>query len=289
MIEVDLAIITFNRPDEVLRAVESGREVGFRNIFVLDNGSNSPIQPIQGVEFIRSEENLGVCGGRNLLLRSSDSKFVLFLDDDAELYRPCDLNTLVSCFESDDQLSVLAGRVIRADGSIRPHEFPFRRVRRTTFPRRCGYFVGACFMVDRQLVVDAGGFDDSFFYGHEETDLSLRLAKRALWVQYNPQLQAIHSPSESGRSPSIQSLARQLRNRLILSRRSLPLLPRLVHQITWITFYLVKAIRHDKTGTGDIYRVVKESCGSNRPRIATERLPLGTSIGLHFRGYRIFW
>jgi len=284
-----VAIICFNRPQEVQSAVESCLGLGFAEIIVLDNGSSLPLPSISGARVIRSAENLGVCGGRNLLLSTANTEFVLFLDDDAVLERKSNMDVVIESYRADQSLAIIAGLISRQDGTIKPHEFPFRTVSQITKQRRCGYFVGACFIARRRALLEIDGFDPSFFYGHEETDLSLRLAAKSMNILYTPDLRATHAPSQLGRGPSIQSTCRQLTNRLTLAARSLPPLPRVLHQTIWTLYYLVWTLRHDRTNLAKVLAVASKFVTSTQNRTKQSGLDLRASIKLHRLGYRVFW
>jgi Predicted glycosyltransferases len=126
-LSVSLAVLTFNRDEECTRALESALRFGFKEILVLDNGSENRFESDLG-RVIRSSQNSGVSAGRNRLVSEATGDFVLFLDDDAVLDDSTDLTVLVSEFDKNPNLSVIAGLFQRPDG-VAPHEFPSRRWR----------------------------------------------------------------------------------------------------------------------------------------------------------------
>jgi len=286
---IEVAIICYNRPSEVQSAVQSCIAAGLTAVVVLDNGSSTPIQPIQGARLIRSDENLGVCGGRNLLLADSKADFILFLDDDAVLNQETDLSASLENFFSNAKLAVVAGLISRIDGSVLPHEFPFRRIVRIEDQRRCGYFVGACFLVRRTAIMSVGGFDSSFFYAHEEAEIALRLAKDNWEIVYSPNLSALHLPSHLGRGPSIQSISRQLTNRLSLASRSLPFIPRTTHRLIWSIYYLLKVFREDRSHFRKLARIALWHKPVISEPVDRWRLTFRMCIKLQKVGYRVFW
>jgi GT2 family glycosyltransferase len=238
---LDAVIICFNRQKEVEGAIRSCRTTGINNIFVLDNASEPPIALDPDVHLQRSSKNLGVCGGRNAIAESSSADLLLFLDDDAELSEEIDLQEVIDEFTKDPNLSVTACLAKRENGQIAKHEFPGRKVQNIEQPRDVGYFVGCGFVIRRTVLINLKGFDESFFYAHEETDLSLRIANANGRIFYNPALKVIHKPSEKGRDFTTKDFSRQMRNRKILSWRSLPRPISYLHLCIWFIFYLTKS------------------------------------------------
>jgi GT2 family glycosyltransferase len=286
---IDVAIICFNRPDEVRAAVDSCLGLDFKSILVLDNGSDSPVEPIPGTQSIRSSENLGACGGRNLLAALSSADLLLFLDDDATLSSLTSLKLLLRRFDEDEKIAVVAGLVQRADGSIKNHEFPMRRVRDTDRARECGYFLEGAFLVRRTVFRELGGFDESFFYAHEATDFSLRLASRGWKIWYDPALRVIHRPSQLGRSVTDGQSRHQLLNRFVTANRSLPQGPRLIHKIIWGSRHI---FIHRKKPLKDLFHELRHVFRLNssvRRRHEDVRLKFRHVLRLHQLGYRIFW
>jgi len=238
---LDAMIICFNRQKEVENAIRSCLTAGIRDVFVLDNASEPPIALGPDVHLQRSSKNLGVCGGRNAIAESSSADLLLFLDDDAELYEEIDLQKVIDEFTKDANLSVTACLAKRENGQIAKHEFPGRKVQNIEQPRDVGYFVGCGFVIRRTVLINLKGFDESFFYAHEETDLSLRIANANGRIFYNPALKVIHKPSEKGRDFTTKDFSRQMRNRKILSWRSLPRPVSYLHLCIWFIFYSTKS------------------------------------------------
>ena len=285
------AILTLDRPVEVRRAVASCALPLVEEVLVFDNGSVEPSE-LEGARLIRSEENIGPCAARNRLVDLCGSDLVLFLDDDAVLDRSSDLGRVVDLFAADPRLAVVAGVVVRPDGSIAPFEFPRRRVTGVGVEGPVGYFLeGAC-VVRRSAFVEAGGFDPDFFYGHESADLSLRLAQRGRVVVYSPSLHVEHRPSPTGRNASRHSDARQLVNREVLARRNLPWAIRQIHVMAWRLLYGWRALRSGPRALGRFRHEVAtlRRQRSNRPALDhRDRLGYRQSLRLHRIGYRVFW
>jgi len=283
---LDAMIICFNRQKEVEGAIRSCRTSGIEEVFVLDNASEPPIALGTDVHLQRSSKNLGVCGGRNAIAESSSADLLLFLDDDAELSEGFDLQKVIDEFTKDPNLSVMAGLAKRGNGQIAKHEFPARKVQNIEIPRDVGYFVGCGFVIRRMVLVNLKGFDESFFYAHEETDLSLRIANANGRIFYNPALEVIHKPSEKGRDFTTKDFSRQMRNRKILSWRSLPRPISYLHLSTWFLFYSIKS---SPKKYSSLLKSVFKPLSKQEKSIGRSPLPFRKLNRLQKTGYRIYW
>jgi hypothetical protein len=238
-----LCIICHDRPEELRSALASATTSRWSEIVVLDMASTPPLQPIAGTTWSRSETNLGPTGGYNLLADATNADVLVFLDDDAILRGPVG-DTLTSLFAADDRLAVVAFKIVRADGSIRKIEHPFRgRVRDADRARPCAYFLeGAC-AIRRSAFEQVGLYDADLVYSVEEVDLSFRLAAAGWRLWYEPSLVAEHRPSTAGRGLAPHVPAMTVRNRIVVSRRYLPVPLAIVHMAAWIGRTFIQAAR----------------------------------------------
>ena len=206
--------------------------------------STPPLSPTEGTQWLRSDENLGPTGGYNLLAAASTSDFLVFLDDDAVLRTPV-LDEVAQMFSNDVRLAVVVFKVVRADGSIRKIEQPFRgKVRDPDRARPC-------------VVLPRGSMCDPprGVRGRRRVRRSLRVRRRRsrFLVQAGPagveapvrwpQLVVEHRPSSAGRGLAPLVPALTARNRILVARRYLPWPLAVLHGATWTVFMLSKAIR----------------------------------------------
>ena len=95
-------IISYNRAEDTIDAVRNVLQLdnvqGWKKeIIVLNNGSTQDYAIFQQylstlpnderglIHYINHTKNLGVAGGRNLCINEANGKYLLFMDDDAEL------------------------------------------------------------------------------------------------------------------------------------------------------------------------------------------------------------
>lgn len=192
---VSAVVINYNGGERTLRCLHalSRQTCPPERIVVVDNGSEdgSPERIralLPQVEIIEVGENRGLPAARNIGLEAVGSDFVLLADSDVYL-EPDTLAVLLGA-RAETGATVICPRirllpeqdVVQCDGAT-PHfigtmtlrhgyrpvnELP---VARTPVPG-C---IGACYLLDRRRVLDAGGFDEAYFIYFEDLEFMLRL------------------------------------------------------------------------------------------------------------------
>lgn len=168
---VSVAILTWNRRQQVFTAIESVLKQTYRSIelVVVDSGStDGTVEAITTtypwIKVIRLHRNLGCPEGRNIALANCTGDILYALDDDGWLAE----NTLQVCvdrFNEHPLLAVVCCRVIppgtvdRASG--------YDEVRHT--------FDGGASAFRKEILQTAGFYPSDFFRQGEEGDLALRI------------------------------------------------------------------------------------------------------------------
>lgn len=281
---VALCVIGHCRPRELADALASAGGKGFDEVIVLDMASDPPLEPQPGARWLRSDENLGVARGRNLLLGATEADYVVFLDDDA-VFRSDVSSHLRERFDAEPDLGAMAFRVVRSDGTVASSEYPFRgRPRQQDQPRPCAYFVGCGYAARRSAVAAVGGYDEGFFYSTEEVDLSFKLMHARWRLVYDPAITIEHRPSSQGRSVAPRVPALRLRNRLVLARRYLPWPVAAVHVMAWG----VRTLGEARAGHGLRPWLASWRDGVREP-VRREPLAWRELVRIHRLGGRVLW
>lgn len=279
---LSLCILCHDRPADLLDALASA--TGFDEVVVCDMASTPPLLAPPGVEFLRSDVNLGVARGRNLLAARATGDVIVFLDDDATFASPTAPEDIRASFERDERTVAVAFRVERADGHVESSEFPFRGAPRAQPPCECSYFVGCGVAIRRDAFLVAGGFDDRYGYSTEELDLSFSLLRDGGRLRYEPAITVVHRPSPRGRTPAPNIPGLRLRNRLLLVRRHLPMGVAVVHAAAWG----LRTLREAWSAHG-----LREWCVAWRDGITLPvvRRPMSYRVlrRVHARGGRVWW
>lgn len=86
--EISVVIPTYNREKYLMRAINSA--LGFKEIIIIDDGSTDNTKSLfkktaPNIKYFCSSKNKGVNAARNLGVKKSKGKYILFLDSDDEL------------------------------------------------------------------------------------------------------------------------------------------------------------------------------------------------------------
>ena len=161
---------------------------------------------------------------------SPETEFILGLDADVEV-APDVLTHLVAAaqgdsagvigarsvyFDKPDQTAHGAGFVNRLTakyGEADPAE-----------PTDCDYVIGCCWLLNRRVFLEVGGFNPDFFINHWEVEYCLRVKTQGYRVRYEPRAVARHRLPVGGMRRS-DRLYYNYRNKLLMIRKS-PYFPR---------------------------------------------------------------
>ena len=201
---VTILILSFLRGKGLIKCIESLQANSIKpyRIIVLQQGDSGPIIP-SGVEVIVSKENTGICKGRNILAKETNTPYMLFLDDDCSVEAGWDihLEEVLKEYRPDaltcKLIETRKNKTIRERELIRDFRLPLKNWNGFKYSVsadteiECTYVKGVSFhSVDcfREL----GGFDEEFFISNEDADYSLRLQEQKKKVLYTPKITIIH-------------------------------------------------------------------------------------------------
>lgn len=182
--KLSICILFFNKVSQTIECVKSFLPSGCP-IVVLDNGSNDDStrefrdwhKNHSQVRLLRSEQNLGVSGGRNLLIQQTTEDWLFFVDNDIVVREPdwfAEFAPLLdsthealipSLFNKHDESynGLRKISVEKGNASLKPAEGPLTN----SFP-------GGASLVRRSLFDRLGGYDEEMFVGGEDFELALR-------------------------------------------------------------------------------------------------------------------
>jgi GT2 family glycosyltransferase len=214
---ISIAIVTFNRAAEVLRAIQSIYDQDYPHfeIVVADNYSldNTPAlveEQFHSVKMIRLHYNLGVSGGRNVALVNCRGDIIFNLDDDAVL-KP-DTLTRVANFltNAPPEIGLVACQVFEN------HTFKYPpQSGETTVFEGCGW------AIRRTVLHQVGYFSDRLFRAAEETDFALNYLVAGYRMWYLSEAMIHHMPSSVRVQEEISFY--KCRNELIIISERYPL------------------------------------------------------------------
>ena len=188
--DIGVVIPTFNGQKQLNECLKSliRSQVRPREIIVVDNGSQPPIEVPTGVQLIRSETNLGFAKASNLGAAECTSRFVLFLNDDTVVASTALERMSTAISESGDIAAV--GPVSNNCGHFQRIDVTYTSLNSLDMfaeqlqvlepqVQETDMIVGFCLLVRKEVLDQVGLFDESFGIGmFEDNDLSYRIRRK---------------------------------------------------------------------------------------------------------------
>ena len=233
---LSIIIVNWNSTDYLRHCLASiyreTKGIGIE-VVVVDNAScdDSCAELIRGefpsVVLHCSSKNLGFAQGSNLGYELSFGEILLFLNPDTEIQSDV-FTRMVKELESTSCTGAVGSRLLNSDGSLQTsciqsyptilnqlldsdflrNKFPTSRLwgmqplfAHAANPARVDVISGACLMVKREVFVQVGKFDDSYFMYVEDVDLCRRITGAGYTIHYMNDCEVIH---HGGKSSAVQ-------------------------------------------------------------------------------------
>ena len=158
------------------------------------------------VRIVRTRENLGFAAGNNVGAREATSPYIVFLNNDTRV-DPQFVFELINVVQGDAQVICVSAKMLNWEGS----EFDFAgaaahfagfgyqlgltepfSAHQFTESSPCLFACGGAMLIDRQIFLDSGGFDEDYFAYFEDVDLGWRLWLLGYKVMFAPAAIAYH-------------------------------------------------------------------------------------------------
>ena len=185
---VSVIIPTFNRPNMLLKSIQSVLNQSFKNFEILVvNDAGTDVTSIiknfrdERIKLKNHSRNIGLAASRNTGIKNAVGKYITYLDDD-DIYYPNHLEILVNCLENTDY------KVAYTD-AYRVHYTNKNGIMVEThrdLPYSCDFdyerilihnFVPVlCFMHLKSCLETTGVFDETLT-SHEDWDLWIRMSR----------------------------------------------------------------------------------------------------------------
>ena len=192
---VSVIVVSYQSGPTLARCLEALRAQTFTDFEVLlvDNASTDGAPQAAAaadptLRFLRPGANLGFAAGNNLAAREARGRWLVLLNPDAYA-RPDWLEALIAgaerhpdvrCFTTlqmvADEPGLMDGTGDVMTSAVIPYRGGYRRRRPSHLPEGEVFSAcGAATLIDRELFLGAGGFDERFFCYCEDVDLGYRL------------------------------------------------------------------------------------------------------------------
>jgi len=250
---VTAVVVVWNQPELVLGCLRSLRQSSLPlQVVIVDNASSDLtvqlLSRIDGAQIIRNDRNTGFVGGANQGARLAATKFILFVNSDAELLPDC-AERLKVLLDTDATVGAAGAKLVWPDGVLQeagstiwsdggcqgygrgedPEDPAFG------FRRDVDFCSAATLMTPTDLFEELGGFAESYSPAYyEDADYCARIWESGRRVCYQPAAVAVHvefaSTGDRRVAERMQLERRRIfvdRNRSFLLKQPLPSTPML--------------------------------------------------------------
>ena len=226
---ISFVILTRNRRKMLVTALAGAREQRYphKEIIVVDNASTDGT-----VEFVRSSypevkvvsnaRNLGSAVGRNQGIDASSGDIIIFMDDDCILNSPYTARVVAEQFRVDDGCGAVAFRI--ADPTTWD-EWPYNPTGRINLPiiYEVALFCTGGVALRRSVLEQVGGFWDTLFIGHVDTELALRVVRHGWRIMRRNDILVWHRKPEPRELSNLRrTVYFRIRNSVWLAARVFP-------------------------------------------------------------------
>lgn len=236
-----LIVLTMgDRPDQLSAALASAtaQRIEWSDVIVVSNGAGS-VGLGGDVVTVELDENVGVPAGRNAGANAATGDVLVFLDDDATFEADDVVAGALDVFAEQPETAVVAFRIADDEGWTSPRHVPRLRGAGVDRPGVVTGFLGGAVAIRRAAFDDVHGYSGDFVYSMEESDLALALIDRDWSIRYEPALRVRHPRTEPSRHPG--HIERNMRNRVLLARRRLPVPIGIVYVLNWCVIVALRS------------------------------------------------
>ncbi len=213
--KITISIVNLNGKDYLGECLASIKEMEYpmdkTEIIVVDNGSiDGSVEFIKenypGIKIIKNSKNMGFAYANNQAAKNASGQYVAFLNNDTrvdsnwliELLKPIYCNNITVASGSkvlsmDGKTLDFAGSMINFEGKGFQIDYGVSADKDKHNEYRYFPFVnGGAMLINRQVFLDAGGFDEDFFAYYEDVDLGWRLWILGYKVIFSPKSIVYH-------------------------------------------------------------------------------------------------
>ena len=241
MLKLSVAILTYNRRAQALKALESVIEQGLSDmeIVVVDSASSDGTADAiatqyPSVKLIRLPRNLGSPGGRNHLFANCSGKYIFVLDDDGCL---CDgtLGGVIEILDGQPDVGVVVTRRVESR-----EDLPLRQEDNNLI--EVGSFSAGMVAFRNEVLNKVGYYPEHFFLIAEEAHLGLRTMNAGYRIVQAQNL-FIEHPAEGGSTGDTKWDFYRYRNRFLVVLELFPGWICVKYLLISMAAYLVQSIK----------------------------------------------
>jgi len=259
--------VNFNQPVatiEFLKSVKESTQNDYIEVVLVDNGSGEDHQiefekVFPGLNYIRSENNLGFAGGNNLGIKQAKGDFLFLLNNDTEITENL-VSELVSELENNPAIGLISPLllyfhhpdIIQYAGFTEMNYITCRNSGIGSFEKNEGQYDndsrqtafchGAAMMCRKADLEQVGLMEESYFLYYEELDWCERFKKAGKKIWFTGRASVFHKESMSvGKESRIKTYF-MTRNRMLFIRKNTGLINTLLFSLYYITIACPKQL-----------------------------------------------
>ncbi len=222
MPRITVGILTYNRREAVLKAIQSAFDQHFADMEVVVVDSNSQDGTAEAVreqfpevKVICLPRNLGCPGGRNHVYANAMAEYIVNLDDDGWLGERA-LERIEETFESDPSIGIVCMRqcFLEEENSAGKED--------DDSVTEVGSFRGGVSAFRRKMLEEIGVYPEDFFFFKEEEFLTLRAINAGYKIVAQPNIIMWHPRYGSSGSIDVRWDYYRFRNPLLVVVRLFP-------------------------------------------------------------------
>ena len=192
---VTVVIVTFNRRNELKKAIQSVITQEYSNIEIIlvnNHSTDDTVEMVKNsfetVRLINMDKNYGCPQARNTGIRASKGDIVFLLDDDAWIDSNL-IGAIIGKFgESPSDVGVIVPQRIDYTSDLSLNYFEIQE------EREIYRFTGCGVAIKKEIFENVGYFPDTH-YGSEESYLAIKMYNKGYKIIFTPNLYVHHRPS----------------------------------------------------------------------------------------------
>lgn len=259
---VAIIVLNWNSYSDTTRCLNSLRNLDYPNyeVYVVDNasidGSGKQLdEEFERCTLIQSKANRGFAGGNNLGIQHAlrdGVDYVVLLNNDTIVENGF-LTELVKTAVNQNKAAIVGGVIEHMDsddiwyagGKMHTTLVKADRITRQIAdePYNTDHVVGALMLISSKFIESYGMLDENYFFGIEDTEISLRARKNGWHVLVNPNARVQHDVSSTAGVGSPFKQYHATRNRLYFANQYLSIPQRLMFYAFFGTSRLIRAFQ----------------------------------------------
>jgi len=245
MSHISIVTVNYNQPQatiELLKSIDQHYPQNNLDIILVDNGSTENKEALfkaccPGVNYIRSEINLGFAGGNNLGIKEAKGDYLFLVNNDTEFTAGL-IESLLETMKSNPEIGIISPKIKYFDQPDILQYAGFTAMNYYTCRNQCigqfekdtgqydgliaatGFIHGAAMMISRTALLKAGNMAENFFLYYEEMDWCERIKAAGFEIWVNTNACIYHKESMAvGKNSALKAYFMN-RNRILFIRRN---------------------------------------------------------------------